>query len=79
MKMFTCKDMEKIGQSEEKLSFAGKAQVKLHFFMCKNCRSFKANMKTLNRSLKSLIKEKSQVNRSVVKKLEDEIKKKFNL
>jgi predicted anti-sigma-YlaC factor YlaD len=70
--------MVKLTSEESKLGFFAKINYKMHLMMCEKCRSFVANMNTLNSSLKSLIKSKTQIDETKIKSLEEEIKKKIH-
>ena len=76
--MFSCKEMTKMTSEEQNLGFFGGIQFRFHLVICKNCRCFAENMKSLNRSIKTLIKKKTKVDRQKIKKLENEIIEKFS-
>lgn len=80
--MLTCKQVVQISSSDQKTSFKEKLKLRIHLFLCHECRSYRRHLKALQKGVKSLFLAKmkpSHEDKKELTDLENQILKKLNI
>lgn len=71
--MLACKEIVEIVASNQELTFVKKVELKFHLLMCKHCKSYVEQLKTMNSQYKKVFKKITETNEDHVHQLEDQV------
>ncbi len=77
MKMRSCREIIKIVDHQEDLSFFQRLEVMLHLMMCRHCYRFAKHLKIIKRGYGAFIKKKLDNEKNNISQIEKKIISKF--
>lgn len=69
--MLTCKQVVRILGSDEPLTLRQRMGLRFHLMMCRHCSRFSKHLKMVVEGASVLLKKKAEVDKSVVREVED--------
>jgi len=76
--MLTCKDLVREIAESENLSFFKRAEIRTHLLMCKHCSAYAKHLKYMREGFKQLFSNITQTDPEQIKKIEDQVLKRFD-
>ncbi|MDC1175185.1 hypothetical protein OAT67_07305 [Bacteriovoracaceae bacterium] len=75
--MKSCKEVSQLLASDKELGVFDKLSLKLHFSVCKVCRTYKQQQEAITKVYKERLKKKNTSISETAKKVEDSVIKKY--
>jgi len=70
--MLSCKELVKIMNSKEEMSFFQRAEMRMHLMMCKHCAAYSKHLQIMRKGFKVLFSKISKTEPETIKRIEDQ-------
>ena len=71
--MLSCKEIVKLLNSEDKVSFTKRAELRMHLMMCKHCSAYSKHLESMKNGFRDLFKKLTDTDPDHVQELEKKI------